>query len=290
MITQARSMGASEEAGKELRLVNQKLDLMNIVAWHDIQNKITALRGYVELSKGMVQDEKAQEYLSREEEMLKTIHEHIQHTKEYYEMGEQPQQWVDIPQTLRRVLSLIDKKGITVTSDIGELKLFCDPVIEKAFFHLFDHTLSRSHGATTVRITAKESPAGLLLVYEDNGSGVPDKEKQSIFVRDVAKTSGFGLYFIHDILELSGMAIQETGTPGVSSRFEITVPPASYQVGVSDAGTTGIFSDPTPDKAGRVPGVSRIPAVSPASAAFALRLKAPVMITRGMRRGHPGSL
>jgi len=231
VIAVARDISQRKKEEHALRLANQKLQLMNIVAWHDIQNKITGLRGYVELSKDLISNEKAREFNAREEEVLRVIHEHLQHTRDYQEMGKQPLQWVNIPATLRRVSSMVDKGKVSVSWDIGELELFCDPIIEKVFFHLLDHTRSRGGEATTVRITCKDSPAGLLLLYEDDGNGIPAEEKTSIFVRDVAKTSGFGLYFIHDILELSEMEIRETGEPGVGTRFEITAPPGSYRFG-----------------------------------------------------------
>jgi PAS domain S-box-containing protein len=229
VIAVARDISLRKKEEKALRLANQKLQLMNIVAWHDIQNKITGLRGYIELSKNLISNEKAREFIAREEEVLRIIHEHLQHTKEYQEMGRQPLQWVNIPNTLRRVLSMTQKGDVSISSDIGNFELFCDPVIEKVFSHLLEYTLSRGGNVTKVRITTKETPAGLLLVYEDNGNGIPAEEKTSIFVRDVAKTTGFGLYFIHDILELSEMQIRETGEPGAGTRFEITAPPGSYR-------------------------------------------------------------
>jgi signal transduction histidine kinase len=77
----------------------------------------------------------------------------------------------------------------------------------------------------------EESPAGLTLIYTDDGVGIPADSKESIFVRDVAKGSGFSLYFIHDILEFSGMSIRESGEPGQGARFEIAVPKGSYRAG-----------------------------------------------------------
>ena len=229
IIAVARDISQRKKEEKALRLANQKLQLMNIVAWHDIQNKITGLRGYVELSKNLINNEKAREFIAREEEILRIIHEHLQHTKEYQEMGKEPLQWVNIPNVLRRVLSMVDKGEVSISSDVGDLELFCDPVIEKVFSHLIDHSLSRSSRVSRIQITCRESPAGLVLIYEDNGTGIPAEEKASIFVRDVAKTSGFGLYFIHDILELSEMDISETGEPGIGTRFEITVPHGAYR-------------------------------------------------------------
>ena len=99
-------------------------------------------------------------------------------------------------------------------------------------------------------------------MYEDNGVGIPEGKKKSIFVRDVAKFHAFGLFFIHDILEISGMEIIETGVPGKGSRFEILVPKGITALAVP--GITGIRAScpaekgsapsPAASRAGGFPG------------------------------------
>jgi PAS domain S-box-containing protein len=228
----ARDITLRKKEEQALRLANQKLQLMNIVAWHNIQNKITGLRGYVELIRDLVRDDRAQQFLRQEDEILTTIHNYIQYTKEYQEMGTLPMQWVNIPAVIASVLALTDKKGIAVSVELGDLYLYCDPVIERVFSHLVENTIAHGGKATMIRIWCEESAAGLTLIYTDDGVGIPADHKESIFVRDVAKGSGFSLYFIHDILELSGMGIRESGEPGKGVRFEISVPKGSYRTDV----------------------------------------------------------
>jgi len=227
----ARDITRRKKEEQALRLANQKLQLMNIVAWHDIQNKITGLRGYVELSKDLVHDERARDFLMKEEAILKTIHASIQYTKEYQEMGTRPMQWVNIPSTIVSVLALIDKKGVMVSIGLDDLHIYCDPVIERVFSYLVENTINHGKKATAIRMWYEESPAGLTLIYTDDGVGIPSDSKESIFVRDVARGAGFSLYFIHDILELSGMSIRECGETGQGARFEIAVPKGSYRIG-----------------------------------------------------------
>ena len=76
---------------------------------------------------------------------------------------------------------------------------------------------------------SKCSPEGLLLVYEDDGVGVPVPAKQKIFDRGYGEHTGLGLYLVREILSISDIHIQETGTPGKGARFEIRLPPGSYR-------------------------------------------------------------
>lgn len=67
-----------------------------------------------------------------------------------------------------------------------------------------------------------------MVVYEDNGIGVPAGAKEKIFRREYFQNTGLGLYLSREILAITKMEIQETGIPGEGARFEIFVPKGSY--------------------------------------------------------------
>ena len=203
---------------------------MNIVAWHDIQNKVTGLRGYVELSKDLVTDEKLKKFIDSEDDVLKVIHRQLQYTREYQEMGIHPPQWVNLPQVLRTIVSFKEIGSLKFRLDIHDLELYCDPVIEKVFSHLIENTQNHGKKATEIHISCKETATGLQLIYEDDGVGIPTERKKDLFVRGVGSATGFSLFFVHDILEISDMSIQETGVPGTGVRFEISIPRGLYRI------------------------------------------------------------
>ncbi len=229
IVSSARDVSERRRQEKSLKISNQKLHLMNIVAWHDIQNKITGLRGYVELTKDIVTDEKAKGFVRTEEEVLKVIDQQIQYTKEYQQMGVAPPQWLRINEVLRRVFANQNAGSLDTAIDVGDLEIFCDPTVEKAFSYLVGYTLDPSRHADLVRIYLQKNASGLILCYDDNGTGIPTDKKKEIFQRDVAKFSGFGMFFIHDILDISEMSIKETGDPEKGVRFEITIPKGAFR-------------------------------------------------------------
>jgi PAS domain S-box-containing protein len=231
VIAISRDISRRKREERALRIANQKLQLMNIVAWHDIQNKVTGLRGYVELSKDLVTDEKLKKFIDSEEDVLKVIYRQLQYTKEYQEMGIHPPQWVNLPQVLRMIVSFKEIGSLKFRLDIHDLELYCDPVIEKVFTHLIENTRKHAKKATEIRISSRENPDGLLLVYEDDGVGISAERKKDLFVRGVGSATGFSLFFVHDILEISDMSIQETGVPGAGVRFEISIPKGLYRMG-----------------------------------------------------------
>lgn len=231
VIAISRDISRRKREERALRIANQKLQLMNIVAWHDIQNNVTGLQGYVELSKGLVTDEKLKKFMDSEEDVLKVIERQLQYTKEYQEMGIHPPQWVNLPQVLRMIVSFREIGSLKFRMDLHDLELYCDPVIEKVFSLLIENTERHGKKATEIHISCNETADGLLLIYEDDGVGIPGERKKDLFVRGVGSATGFSLFFVHDILEISDMTIQETGEPQKGVRFEISVPKGLYRAG-----------------------------------------------------------
>ena len=69
-----------------------------------------------------------------------------------------------------------------------------------------------------------------VIVCEDDGVGVPAGDKERIFDKGFGKNTGLGLALSREILDITGITITETGTPGAGARFEITVPAGSCRL------------------------------------------------------------
>lgn len=234
IIAISRDISRRKREDRALRIANQKLQLMNIVAWHDIQNKVTGLCGYGELVKDQVTDEKLKKFIDSEEDVLRVIKRQLQYAREYMEMGIHPPQWVNLPQVLRMIVSFKELGSMKIRMDIHDLELYCDPIIEKVFSHLIENTRKHAKKATEIHISCRKTADGLLLIYEDDGGGIAGEKKKDLFIRDVGSETGFSLVFVHDILEISDMSIQETGVPGSGVRFEISVPRGLFRIGHDD--------------------------------------------------------
>ena len=224
-----RDISERKKQVQALLIANQKLNLMNIVTWHDVYNKVTALRGYIELSRQQITDQKAQGFLTREEEILKDIHQQIAYTKEYQRIGEETPLWHSLKGLLNNIYYSGVAGSIRITNEAENLEIFVDPVIEQVFWHLIDNTVKHGEKATEIRITAYESASGCTVVYQDNGVGIPENKRKDLFTKSFGKMTGFDLFFVHDILDIYGMKIEETGEPGKGARFEIIVPKGAYR-------------------------------------------------------------
>ncbi|MCG7844905.1 MAG: ATP-binding protein [Methanomassiliicoccales archaeon] len=73
------------------------------------------------------------------------------------------------------------------------------------------------------------SPDGYSIVYEDDGVGVNENEKEKIFQKGYGKDSGMGLYLCVQILNITGLRIRENGEYLKGARFEINVPNGKWR-------------------------------------------------------------
>ncbi|MFH0967312.1 MAG: ATP-binding protein [Methanobacteriota archaeon] len=80
-----------------------------------------------------------------------------------------------------------------------------------------------------MRISANELKNVLTVVWEDNGIGIAEEEKETIFERGFGKNTGLGMFLIREIFSLTGITIKENGVPGKGARFEILVPSGKFR-------------------------------------------------------------
>jgi signal transduction histidine kinase len=63
------------------------------------------------------------------------------------------------------------------------------------------------------------------LVYEDNGVGIPEETKGTIFSEGFTTgRQGLGLKLVKRMIEAYGWTIREDGVPGKGAQFVITIP------------------------------------------------------------------
>jgi signal transduction histidine kinase len=96
--------------------------------------------------------------------------------------------------------------------------------LRKVFYNLIDDTLKHAGKVSQIRVYCEAGKDWLKLVYEDDGVGVPNHEKEKIFEEGYGKGTGYGLYLIKKICEEYGWTIHETGTPKKGAQFTMVIP------------------------------------------------------------------
>lgn len=213
-----------------LAQANRKLNLLNSVTRHDIQNQLTVIRGYLELLQTDITDPALLGYLRRQQHAAELIHHQIEFTKAYQDLGVEAPRWQNAAEVLSAAVTSLDLEGIALDVDLEGLEIFADLLLEKVFFNLVENGVRHGEAITSIRFWYEEAGEEIVLVCQDDGVGIPRDQKDQIFERGYGSNTGLGLFLIREILSITGICIRETGEEGEGARFVITIPAGVYRV------------------------------------------------------------
>lgn len=226
LLSVVRDITDRKKAENALRQANRVLKLLSGITRHDILNKVSIILGYLAYAEKKFPDPELADYFRKMGSATKAIRSQIEFTKVYQDLGTDEHQWQDLGMLLLR---LHTPETITVRSDVSGIGVFTDPMLERVFFNILDNSIRHGEGVTEIRVSSSQLGDDLLIIWEDNGVGIPADEKEKIFERGFGKNTGLGMFLVREILLLTGITIKETGVPGRGARFEITVPKGMYR-------------------------------------------------------------
>ena len=224
MITDISDRIAAECA---LQLANRRLKLMSSVTRHDLLNAITSSRGYLAMARQKGRDPGLLEILKRLEMVIDAMETQISFTRVYQDIGSSPPVWQDIGRLVKGCKSAT---GTRIVSEIFGIEVLADPLITNVFANLLDNSLRHGEHVSDIHVHAQACNTGLVIVWEDNGAGIPNDEKELIFDRGYGKNTGLGLFLVREILSITGLTIRENGEPDKGARFEISLPPDRFRI------------------------------------------------------------
>ncbi|HUH78311.1 MAG TPA: histidine kinase N-terminal 7TM domain-containing protein [Methanoregula sp.] len=211
------------------RLANRKLKMLSGITRHDITNQLIALKGFLLITQSQVIDPAAKAFVDREIKAADTIGDFIQFTRQYDEIGEGEPGWFRLSALVGPLREFAAREGIDLSDDTGKWEVYGDPLLSKVFFNLVDNAIRHGERAKVIRFSCRRDGGDLVVICEDDGTGVPADMKDKIFEKGVGRNTGLGLFIVREILSITGMSIAETGEPGAGARFEIRVPAGRFR-------------------------------------------------------------
>lgn len=212
---------------KELRDTLEKLRVVGRLTRHDVRNKLSVVTGNAYLiKKKLAGESEILKYLSEMENAVRQIERIFDFARTYELLGVEELVYMNVEQTVQEAVSLFsDLKGADVINECRGLTVLADSLLRQIFYNLIDNSLKYGEKVKKIRIYYERiDDKHLRLVYEDDGVGIPKKEKKMLFKEGYGKGTGYGLYLIRKICDVYGWTIQETGKRGKGAQFTITIP------------------------------------------------------------------
>jgi signal transduction histidine kinase len=211
---------------KKISELNEKLQVIGSLTRHDIRNRLFALNAHVyQLKKRLTQDPQAIEHLNGIELVSQQIVELLEFAHVYEKIGVEELTSITVEQCVADAVDLFrDLKGIKITNQCRGLCVLADSLLRQLIYNLIDNTLKHGVHATQIRIYYQSSDAVIKLIYEDNGVGISESQRETIFAEKTVGVLHHSLYVARRICETYGWKIQETGQNRQGAQFTLTIP------------------------------------------------------------------
>ncbi|MEM0449132.1 MAG: histidine kinase N-terminal 7TM domain-containing protein [Methanomassiliicoccales archaeon] len=213
----------------ELRLTQEKLDMLNSITAHDIMNRVMVIRGYVTLLEGFISDAKGKEHLSKIAHATESIQRLVRFSKDYQAGKVSAMAWRSPYTMLYQVSAQLETSLIELDPSLHRVELYADALLEKVFYNIIENSLRHGGKVTKIRAWAQQNDGHLSLIIQDDGIGIPLQDKEKIFQQGYGRNNGYGLFFSRELASVMGFSIEENGVPGEGARFEIRVPQNKFR-------------------------------------------------------------
>jgi PAS domain S-box-containing protein len=227
-----RDITDRKKAEAALQEANRKLTIISSTARHDINNQLTVFSGYLSLLDYQNPAMKAADVIRILQGATARIEQILKFTGEYQDIGAESPAWQVPGEVIRLAKTMIENVAVRLSPDpsCDEVEIRADPQLVRAFYHLIDNSLRHGEKVSVIQIHCSVENNLLLIAYEDDGIGIPDRIRPVLFERGKGKTSGYGMFLVREILTATGITITEKGVAGKGARFEIIVPSGSFRI------------------------------------------------------------
>lgn len=215
----------------------KKLNLLNRLTFNDIRSSVYVLAGYIDLSRDMVTDSAMISWIEKEKETIRQVDKALVFARDFQDMGLKPAEWQNVEQVFLYAISHLEISSFSRSLDLTGLEIYADPLLEKVFVTLVSNTLTHGGNVSSFSIWYTRSVEEVVIIYEDDGSGIPQEMKEKIFEEYAGEKKGISLFFSREILGITDIRIQESGREGTGARFEIMVPRGKFRVSDDSAGS-----------------------------------------------------
>ena len=223
-------------AEEALRQAYRQLKILTGITRHDILNSIMIAEGYLQLMENS-DGSRQGECQKKVHQAIQKIQRQIEFTREYENLGSNEPIWHSFQAILR---DLDIPESLDSDIRISGTEILADPAFQKVFENLLDNTLR--HGGKNIsgiRVACEDSGNELRIIWEDDGTGIPEEEKEIIFERGYGKNTGLGLFLAREVLGITGIGIKEEGIHGKGARFVIMVPEGAYRIAGAEEAVHG---------------------------------------------------
>jgi len=210
--------------------LSMKIDLLFSITRRDILDQLSNIVNSLERAQLKSTRDAMQTFFDKTLESIESIRNQMAFVRSLQDIGITSPIWQSVKKAFWEAVMLNPTSTIDIRVEMDDIELFADPLLSRVFYNLLANSIQHGdHQLTKIRLYTQKTGEFLLLIYEDNGKGIPLNEKEKIFEFGFGSGTGFGLFLIRELLGYTGITITESGEPGKGAKFEILVPKGKFR-------------------------------------------------------------
>jgi signal transduction histidine kinase len=226
--TERYILGIAEDLTEEA--IHLKTELLFSLTRHDILDHLSVIMESLERAQLMTTPEAMQAFFDKTIISVESIRNQISFMRSMQDRGITSPKWQAVQQAFYDAADMLPDSTVDIRADSENIEIFADPFLPRIFFTLLLNSLNYGGSRISrIRLSSYREGENLVLVYEDNGPGIPPEDKMKIFLFEESPRTWQGLFLIRDLLAFTGITISESGNPETGVRFVILVPPGKFR-------------------------------------------------------------
>lgn len=221
----ARNITERKEYQRQIEQQRDDLDTLNQMLRHDIRNDLQLVTSYAELLAGECEtlDEKVEQDV---QQYIETIQDRASHSIELTttarEMAatmltdDEGLESMDLHRILEteveEVQAAFPESTVTIESSIQSTKVYANNMLGSVFRNLLKNGIQHNNSEVPqVGVSVTESGTDVVVRVADNGPGIPEERKETIFGKGEkgldSEGSGIGLYLVQRLVKMYGGSV-----------------------------------------------------------------------------------
>jgi len=207
----------------------EALLIFNKFIRHDLWNKITIIKDALEALQKGSKIAKPEKLFRMTIENLRSVEQILDSSRNHDELfSQQNFKYVELTDIFSEAICMNDERrmGVDIVIIDCEKVVVLNPLMNKVLYTLIDNSLTHGEGISKIKLACQKRKDEIILIYEDNGVGIPKERKEKIFEKGFSGGggTGLGLFLTRKLCDMYGWQITETGEPEKGARFEIIIP------------------------------------------------------------------
>ncbi|MFP4142336.1 MAG: ATP-binding protein [Thermoplasmata archaeon] len=213
----------------ERKMYEKREDFLHSLLRHDVKNKAQVIDGYLQLAEDYDLPDDVERFLNESRLASKSAKEIIKKVRTLRDISkEDDYKEMNAGGLLSKIIgeyrSAFEKQGIEVEYKTRDVKVEGGTLLEEMFTNILENTIKHSE-CDNVRISFEETDKHITVKIEDDGKGIPDKDKEKLlergFKRGENAGSGLGMYLVKEIAESYGGNAEVKDSELGGARFDI---------------------------------------------------------------------